>query len=104
MKEEKIFEIIETDSDNKQVIIRVNACDNPIFIAKNPYIQKDYAYITVQRGFDENEYTIVKKNGKTWTTSDNMRYEGINMITLKRKIRELLKESQLLDIFGRLTV
>ena len=104
MKEENIFEIIETDSENKQVIIRVNTCDNPLFLAKHPYIQKNYEYITVQRGFGENEYTVIKKDGTSWTTSDNMVYEGINTINLKRKIRELLKEKQLLDIFGKLTV
>lgn len=104
MKEEKTFELVEIDDDNKQVIIRVNACNEPIFIAKHPYIQKDYAYITVQRGFEENEYTIIRKNGTTWTTSDNTMYEGINMIKLKQKIRKLLKEKQLLDIYGRLAL
>ena len=60
---DRIFSLQEV-SDSK-VIIKVNA-DSPLTIAQYPFIEKQFAYITVTRGKDHN-LVIVYDDGHTWS-------------------------------------
>ena len=51
--------------DEEQVIVKVNA-DDPLTIAKFPFLSSDMAYITITRG-KEHIFTIIKKDGTTWS-------------------------------------
>lgn len=53
-----IFKLIE--NTNKQVIIKVDAGDT-LSIARHPYVNINYDYITVTKGIDHT-LTIIKKD------------------------------------------
>ena len=61
---DKVFQIEEESDD--QVIVKVINNDNPLTIAKYPFIDGNMAYITVTRGNDH-VLTVVNKNGKTFS-------------------------------------
>ena len=58
-----VFELVENTP--KQVVIKVNA-DDPLTVARHPYVSGDYAYITVTKG-DKHVMTIIKKDSKTFS-------------------------------------
>lgn len=60
-----IFKLIE--NTNKQVILKVDAGDT-LSIARHPYVNINYDYITVTKGIDHT-LTIIKKDGKTFSFS-----------------------------------
>ena len=60
---DRIFQI--QDTTDTMVIIKVTA-DNPLLIAQFPFVQKNYAYITVTRGEDHN-LTVVYEDGHTFS-------------------------------------
>ena len=82
----KIFSIKEVD--NNQVIVKVKT-NNPLTVARFPFINNDMAYITITRG-KNHIVTIVKKNGSTLDFSF-----GIGGKTCICDSLELLKENLL---------
>jgi len=71
---ENVLELQEVTSE--QVIIKVNAND-PLTVAKNPWVSSDEAYYTITRG-REHIFTVIKKDGKTW--SFHWGYSGYTLI------------------------
>ena len=82
----KIFSIKEVD--NNQVIVKVKA-NNPLTVARFPFVNSDMAYITITRG-ENHIVTIIKKNGSTFDFSF-----GISGKTCICDSLELLKENLL---------
>lgn len=70
-----VFELVE--ETREQVVVKVNA-DDPLTVARHPYVSSDMAYITVTRG-SENTYTIVKNDGRTW--SFHMGKRSVEMVS-----------------------
>ena len=97
---DRIFSLQEV-SDNK-VIIKVTA-DNPLTVAQYPFIQKQFAYITVTRGA-EHIFTIVYEDGHTWSfhwgrSGYTVISEETNM--LKWAVNQFIKENDIvLDYDG----
>lgn len=60
-----IFQLEEVTP--KQVIVKVNA-DDPLTIARHPYIDANMAYITVTRG-KNHILTVIRKDGSTFSFS-----------------------------------
>lgn len=71
---ENVLELQEVT--NEQVIVKVNAND-PLTVAKNPWVSSDEAYYTITRG-KNHMFTVVKKDGKTW--SFRWGYDGYTLI------------------------
>lgn len=72
---EHVLELQEVTSE--QVIIKVNAND-PLTVAKNPWVSLDEAYYTITRG-KNHIFTVVKKDGRTW--SFHWGYDGYTLIS-----------------------
>lgn len=60
---EQVFTLVEATPG--QVVLKVLA-NNPLTVAKFPFISMDMAYITVTRG-KNHTLTVTKKDGKTWS-------------------------------------
>ena len=60
---EQVFTLVEATPG--QVVLKVLA-DNPLTVAKFPFVSMDMAYITVTRG-KNHTLTVTKKDGKTWS-------------------------------------
>ena len=59
----EVFSLVE--NTNRQVILKVNA-DDLLIIAKNPYVNKEMAYITITKG-SSHTLTVIKKDGSTFS-------------------------------------
>lgn len=59
---EQVFTLVEATPG--QVVLKVLVND-PLIVAKFPFVSMDMAYITVTRG-KNHTLTVVKKDGKTW--------------------------------------
>ena len=59
----EVFSLVE--NTNRQVVLKVNA-DDLLVIAKNPYINKEMAYITITKG-SNHTLTVIKKDGTTFS-------------------------------------
>lgn len=91
----EIFELLETTPE--QVVIKVNAKD-ALTVARHPYIQANYEYITVTRG-KEHILTIVHDTGTTF--SFHWGDSGYTLISdslekLKRKVLEFISKHDVL--------
>lgn len=90
--------------DNKQVIIKINA-DDPLTVAKHPYLSSDMAYITVTRG-EDHVLTVIRKNGSTF--SFEFGRSGYTLITgdleeLKKAVLEFIRQNHIiLDADGKI--
>lgn len=60
---EQVFTLVEATPG--QVVLKVLVND-PLTVAKFPFVSMDMAYITVTRG-KNHTLTVVKKDGKTWS-------------------------------------
>lgn len=86
----KVFELVKKTND--YVVIKVNAEDN-LTIAMNPYVSREYDYITITRG-NNHLLTVVKKDGKTFSFSwGSNGYTFINeeLKLLKSKVIEFIE-------------
>lgn len=97
---DRIFSLQEV-SDSK-VIIKVNG-DSPLTIAQYPFIEKQFAYITVTRG-KEHILTIVYEDGHTWSfhwgrSGHTLISEEVDM--LKWAVKQFIQENDIvLDYDG----
>jgi len=95
---DKIFSIEEADEN--QIIIKVNAKD-ALTVAKFPFVESTYAYITVTRG-DEHVLTVIYENGQTfsfhWGTS-GYTLIGESLENLREAVTQFIEDSNyLLDL------
>ena len=60
---EQVFTLVEATPG--QVVLKVLVND-PLAVAKFPFVSMDMAYITITRG-KNHTLTVVKKDGKTWS-------------------------------------
>lgn len=79
-----VFTLEERTPD--QVIVKVNAVNDPLVIARHPYIDSKMAYITVTRG-ENHVFTVINHDGTTWSIEWGERGH-----TLISRSTELLKE------------
>lgn len=79
---DSVFELLENDS--KQVIVKVKA-DNPLAVARFPFVNGTWEYITVTKK-DTHVLTVIRKDGSTFSF-----HWGLGGYTL---IGESLKELQ----------
>ena len=87
-----IFSIVENNA--KQVILKVNANDN-LTIARNPFIDSTYDYITVTKD-DCHILTIIKKDGTTFSF-----HWGLGGYTLICESLEELKRHVIAFIYSK---
>lgn len=88
---EQVFTLVEATPG--QVVLKVLVND-PLTVAKFPFVSMDMAYITVTRG-KNHTLTVVKKDGKTW--SFNWGESGYTLISdnterLKKAVVEYIEE------------
>lgn len=95
-----VLEIAEVN--NEQVIVKVNAND-PLTVARYPFLDAQMNYITITRG-DNHVFTIIKNDGSTWSFSFGSR--GYTLIAdsvklLKDNVLKFIKENKIpLDYNG----
>ena len=88
---QKVFSLVEETPE--QVIIKVLA-DDPLTIARYPFVDSEMAYITVTRG-EEHILTVVKKDGKTYSFhwgSSGYTLISENMEELKKAVIEYIQD------------
>ena len=86
-EENKMFSVVS--NDDLQVVLKVSVKDN-LQVALNPFIQRNYDYITVTKG-ENHTLTVIKKDGKSF--SFNWGEYGFTLISenLERLKREVVK-------------
>lgn len=86
MDKNSVLEIFEVTKE--QIIIKVNA-DDPLTVARHPYLNSNMAYITLTRG-RKHIFTVINKDGSTWDF-----YFGEGGHTIIGEATEKLKRSVL---------
>ncbi len=89
---EDVFELVEDTFS--QVIIKVNA-EDPLKLARYPFINGDWAYITLS-GLDKycKVVTFIKHDGSTWSINYGSSTTCVseNLINLTRALKQYLLE------------
>lgn len=92
---EKVLAIAEVT--NELVIVKVNAND-PLTVARHPYLSSDMEYITVTRG-SNHIFTVINKDGKTWDFyfgSNGHTLIGESTALLKNKVMQFIKDNDII--------
>lgn len=93
-----VFTLFEESKE--QIIIQVHA-DDALTVARHPYVNADFAYITVTRG-DDNTFVVVRKDGSTFSWHSGTRGSTLiseNLQRLESEIKRFLRHERVfLDV------